>query len=334
MRNRAQKIRLGIFLVVSISVFLFLIIFFTSREFFEKEDVYYVAYENVSVSGLEIGSPVKYLGLKVGTIGDITIDPDNVEKVIVKLSLKPETPIKADAVADITSVGITGLKSIEIRGGSNDAEFLEPGTYIQPGSSITEAITGKAEVIAEKVEKVLNNLQTFTEPDNLNKITEFAESITRFSEQASTTVTRIDSMVAENRSDIRQTISGLKTVTERLNESTKVLASTVIKVQQTVEGDTLGQILGNIRDVSLKLKEADLTTLIDNLAKAAGQTEDLLIKIESDLDRSSQDFSESLHLLRMSLENILDASRKINDDPSILIRGVDQKNTPDDDLNK
>jgi phospholipid/cholesterol/gamma-HCH transport system substrate-binding protein len=334
MRNRAQKIRLGLFLAISSSILFFTIGYFTAREFFKNEDSYYVAYENISVSGLEIGSPVKYLGIKVGTIRDITIDPENVAKVIVELSMKPDTPIKDDAQADITSVGITGLKTIEIRGGSNEAAFLEPESFIQAGSSITEEITGKAEIIAEKAEKVLNNLQVFTHPDNLNKITYLVESITALARQADTTILRIDTVITENREDVRQTITGFKNVVNRLDRSSILLASAIEKIHQTVEGDTLDEILGNVRDVSLKLKEADVNALIENVTQVAKQTQDLLKKVDGDLDRSSQDFTESLRLLKMTLENLLETSRKINDDPSILIRGVNQKNIPDEDLKK
>ncbi|MBS3769064.1 MAG: MlaD family protein [Bacteroidales bacterium] len=75
MRNRSQKIRLGVFLFVSLAILLSVIGFLAAREFFEKEDIYYVSYEGVSVSGLEVGSPVKYMGINVGTIKHITIDP-------------------------------------------------------------------------------------------------------------------------------------------------------------------------------------------------------------------------------------------------------------------
>jgi phospholipid/cholesterol/gamma-HCH transport system substrate-binding protein len=332
MRNRAQKIRLGIFLVISLSVLIFTIGYFTAREFFKKEDIYFVAYENISVSGLEVGSPVKYMGINVGSIRDITIDPENVAKIIVELAMKPATPIKEDAQADITSIGITGLKNIEIRGGSNEANFLVPGSYIQSGYSITETITGKAEIIAEKAEKVLNNLQTFTEPQNLDKITTLVESITKLSRQATNTIMKIDTVVVENRKDIRETISGLKDISDRLDTTSQLLATSIEKIHKTVEGDTLGEILGNVRDVSVKLKEADVGALIKNVTVAANQTQELLKKVDSDLDRGSQDFTESLRLLRMTLENLLETSRKINDDPSILIRGVNQKDIPDEDL--
>jgi phospholipid/cholesterol/gamma-HCH transport system substrate-binding protein len=332
MRHKAQKIRLGVFLIVSSFILLIIIAYFTSREFFEKEDTYYVTYEGMSVGGLEVGSPVKYLGIKVGTITDITIDPDDVNSVIIELALEPGTPIKSDAQANITTIGITGLKNIEIRGGSNNADALEPGSFIKPGSSITQEITGKAEIIAEKAEMVLNNLQIFTEPANLDKFTQMVENITKLAENASVTLSKVDSIVDDNRSDIRRTVTDAREVSETLKRSSESLQETVNYVNRVVKGDTLGDILVNFRDVSLKLREARVGEMIENIAGVASQTQDLLLKVDSDLNRSSQDFSESLRLLKITLENLAEASRKINDDPSILIRGTNPKNTPDQDL--
>ena len=334
MKNQAQKIRLGIFLVVSSTILLIIIAFFTAREFFKKEDTYFVSYEGVSVGGLEIGSPVKYLGIKVGSITSISIDPEDVNSVIVELALKPATPIKEDAEADITSIGITGLKNIEIKGGSNEAESLEPGSFINPGSSITEEITGKAEIIAEKAEKVLNNLQSFTEPDKMNKIINMVEKIALLAENANLTLSKIDSVVNDSQDDIRKTITDARQISSRLNESSQSLHETLSRINSLVKSDTVGDILGNFRDVSLKLKEAEVGKMIENIASVANQTQELLLKVDNDLDRSSQDFSESLRLLRITLDNLAETSRKINDDPSILIRGTEQKDSPDQDLKK
>ena len=334
MRNRSQKIRLGIFLFVSLAILLSVIGFFTTREFFEKEDIYYVSYEGISVSGLEVGSPVKYMGIKVGTIKDIRIDPTNVNKVIIELSLQPDTPIKEDVQADITSMGITGLKAIEISGGSNKAQSLEPGSQIPAGSSLTQEITGKAEVIAQKAEKVLNNLQIFTQPENLNKFTEVLEKISLLTEQANRTVIKIDTIVSENRRDIRQSIAPMKAISERLDESSRLLETTMQTINLKVQSDTIDDILTNVRDVSARLKESDIQALIGNISTVAEQTQELLLKVDQDINNSSRDFSESLELLKLTLENLNKASVKVNNNPSLLLRNTKNKGIPDQDLNR
>jgi phospholipid/cholesterol/gamma-HCH transport system substrate-binding protein len=329
MKTHAQNIRLGIFIAVSLAILLLMVGFFTTQQFLRQEDIYYVAYHDVSVSGLEVGSQVKYLGIKVGVIRDISIDSRDVNRIVVKLALNSGTPIKEDAVANITALGITGLKTIEIGGGSNEAPFLKPEGYIRPGTSVTGEITGKAEVIAEKMESVLNNLQTFTRPENLDKITILVERLTEAAEKANASLSEVDRVLAENRPELKATLLAARSATERLNETSLVLHATVGRVNQLVMSDTLGDILGNAREVSEALRKADLQGLIGELGAAARQTSDLLLLLGEDLNRNSRELSGTLSTLRITLENLEEASRVINRDPSVLLRGVRYKDTPD-----
>jgi phospholipid/cholesterol/gamma-HCH transport system substrate-binding protein len=331
-RNRSQKIRLGVFLVISFAILLGTIGFLTAREVFEKEDIYFVTYEGTSVSGLEVGSPVKYMGINVGTIKDIHIDPNDVNKIIVELALKHQTPIKQDANANIISMGITGLKAIEINGGSNSAASLQPGDHIPAGSSLTQEITGKAEIIAQKAENVLNNLQQFSEPNNLRKFTDMADNINALVIQGNETITMVDSVILENRSDLRSALMPLKQVSERLDQSSALLLASMQTINAKIESDTIDQILSNVRDATLTLKETDFKSMVENIASIAEQTQSLIYRIDNDLDKGSKDFSESLHLLKLTLENLNEASIKINNNPSVLIRGTETKDLPDNNL--
>ncbi len=329
MKTKAQKTRLGIFLIIGFGVLFLLLGYFTTRHLFEQKNTYYVAYYDVSVSGLEVGSPVKYLGINIGSISDIRINPEDINSIIVKLSIRQDAPIKEDAVADIVSIGITGLKTIEIRGGSHEADLLEEHKFIKPGTSLAEDITGKAEIIAFKTEQVLNNLQDFTHPDNLEKITVAIENISDLAENVNTTVSKADEMIEENRMDIRETVLTVNELGMQLNKTSRELDNAIVRVNEIVHSDTVDQVLGNLRDVSLTLKEANLSRLIENFAYLTEQTQRLLAKIDDDLDRSSQDLSENLSLLKVTLENLSETSRKINADPSLLIRRGREPGGPD-----
>ena len=329
MKNKIQKIRLGIFIFISSLLLISLILFFAANQMFEKTDTYYVSYHDVSVSGLEVGSPVNYLGIKIGTISNIYIDPEDINSVIVELSLQPGTPIKKDAYADIVSIGITGLKTIMIRGGSNKAEFLKEGEFINAGTSATEEITGKANVIAEKTEKVINNLQLFTDPENLNKFSDAAAKITLLSEQLSATIQLADTLINENRTEIRETVQTANLIANSLNETSHTLDETLNSIKNIIGSDTIKQIIGNVQDISQHLKETNLNLFIQNLAEVTSQTSQLLLKIDQDLDMNSQELNESMRLLRITLSNLKETSNKINSDPSILLRGPGEKNIPD-----
>lgn len=327
--KRAQRIRLGIFILIGSILLLILVGFFTARRLFEQKDYYYVAYQDVSVSGLEVGSPVKFLGINVGSISEIYIDPSDVNTIIVRLSLRKDTPVKTDAVADIVAMGITGLKTIEIRGGTQEAPFVKEEDYITAGSSLTEEITGKAEVIAFKVEQVLNNLAEFTEPANMAKLTAAVGSISELSDNAAQAFQLMRELVEENRDDLRATVANTREMSIRFDQASTELLAAAGRVNEIVQSDTIGQVLGNIRDISLTLSETNLGELIENLAVATLQTQSILVQISGDIDKGSETLTDNLILLQYTLENLNEASRKINANPSILLRGQGQRGTPD-----
>ncbi len=311
-----------------------LIIFFAANQLFEKSDTYYISYQDISVSGLEVGSPVNYLGIKIGVISNIRIDPDDVNSIIVELSVDEGTPIKEDTQADITTLGITGLKAIEIRGGSNEAEMLQDGDEIEAGNSSTAQITGKANIIAEKTEKVINNLQLFTEPENMQVFTDAARNINSLAMQLNSTTDLLEEMVRENRADIKETVATTSRIAKTLDQSSIAMRETINGLNRMIRGDTIQQIIGNAGDISNQIRESDLKKLIQNLAEMTEQTGVLLYKFDKELDMNSEELNRSLELLRITLMNLEETTNKINSDPSILFRGLEDKNIPDRRLDK
>lgn len=334
MKKRSQRIRLGIFISISSLLLVSMIVFFAARQLFEKSDTYYIAYNDVSVSGLEVGSPVEYLGIRIGTISNISIDPQDINSIIVELAVEPGTPIKQDTRADIVTMGITGLKAIEIRGGSNEARFLSDGEHINAGASTTQEITGRANVIAQKTEKVINNLQVFTDPENLERFTSAADNINELAAQLNSTTHMLDSVISMNRTEIDETVKYARLIAGRLDTASQSFNEAISSVNDVIQGDTIQEILGHAHEISRQISETDLKTLIQDLAAMADQTRILLYKIDQELDVNSKDFSESVQLLRVTLSNLEETTSKINADPSILVRGMEDKNIPDKRLKK
>ncbi|MFP4467698.1 MAG: MlaD family protein [Bacteroidales bacterium] len=327
--KKAQKVRLGIFVLISSLLLLVLIGYFAARNLFEQQENYYVAFSDVSVSGLEVGSSVKFMGIDVGSIASIRIDPDDVNTIIVELTLQEGTPVKEDAKADIVAMGITGLKTIEIRGGSEEADFLEPGDYIPAGSSLAEDLTGKAEVIYLKLEQVLNNLEDFTAPDNIRAFSEAAENIGAFAVEGGEVLGRLDGVVAENREDVKLTVSAVRELSGELSKTSDELFAGVSRFNEIMQGDTLGEVLGNFREISLTLRETNLNELIEQLAQTTMETQNLLRRVGEDVDRGSEALTDNLLILEYTLKNMHDVSRKISTNPSVLIRRPKVEGSPD-----
>jgi len=309
MVTKSQKIRLGIFIAISFLALIIIIIILVAPKFLEVRDPYFVGFTDISVTGLQKGSSVKYHGITVGHVSDVFIDPQDLKRIVVELSLDHGTPIKEDTQAEIAFLGITGLKFIELKGGSAEADPLPPGSFIQPGKSMSETVTNKAEILAAKTEIILNNLAALTAPDNWNKILSLTDN-------AAKTIDELHGILAKNKEALTNTIAHAEQITSDLHALTS--------------SDTLGLIVGNLAEVSSTLKESDLVHLIIEMNTALEHTNNMLRDLEVIFSKSRTDLYFSIESMRESADYLAQFSRTISEDPSVLIRGAKPKNAPDD----
>lgn len=306
MITKSQKIRLGIFVFVAVALLLILLSLVIGSKFLEKRDIYYIAYKDVSVSGLDIGSAVKYHGIRVGRIEELKVDTEDITRIIVKISVKEKTPIKSDVKAVISAVGITGLKLIELVGGTTEAETLKPNSFIESGPSVFEEITGKAEIISEKLEIVLNNLAEITKEANQRKV----EKI----------LTNINILLSENREPITSTLSNLDSISFYAIQFTKSASEAVEKLNTILHSEELQNLLANSEEFSSKLAKVDISTTIEELNDAIKQANDAFLHIDRTVLKSRSDILETLEILKETVDYLNEFSRDISEDPSILLR--------------
>jgi len=327
MVTRAQKIRLGIFIIISITVILIAIGTLSYDRVFDTRDIYYITYKDVSVSGLDVGSQVKYLGLNVGNVRDIKIDPKDITRIIVTVAIEQGTPIKEDVRAEISTIGITGLKQIELRGGTVESDMLQPGGYIQPGKSLTEDITGRAEVIAEKIELVLNNLLALSSSENQDRIFAFVD-------ESANTVRKVSEVLDENRERMDRTMANLDTLVVELKLMSTAAKTTAETFNNFMSSDTLNTMLADMQNITSTVREVDLTKLIEDVNKVLVSLDDVLTHTETLVMRNSGKFVDTIDELHLITRYLSSTARRIDSNPSILIRGSRPQSPPDDKLER
>lgn len=327
MVSRSQKIRLGIFVVVSIFALLLTLLLTVAPKFFEKRDVYYIGYRNISVSGLQEGGPVKYHGLSVGYVSNIKIDPKDIRRVIVEISLDHGTPIKKDTYADITAMGITGLMLIELRSGSNESENLETGGFIVPGRSFNELITGRAETIVEKVEILLNNMNDLTTQDKRDKILVMMDNFSKAMDE-------IFHMLHDNKHVLNRTLEKADTLTTELVLLTNQANETLASLNAVLGSDSLKAIVDNVAQITDAMNQVEYGEIMTEMNQALEHMNSILKNLDAGLSQNRNGIKNSIDALKESVEYLNEFSRIISEDPSVLIRGAKPQNAPDFDLEK
>jgi phospholipid/cholesterol/gamma-HCH transport system substrate-binding protein len=131
----------------------------------------YQAVIQESVAGLSVDAPVKYLGVDVGKVARIEIDPQNSEQVRLHFLVKRGTPIKRDSVAVLKAQGLTGIAYIELSGGSAGSPPLLAGAdgeipTIPTKPSLSARLENVLSNVLANVDRVSNNLNAVLGPDN------------------------------------------------------------------------------------------------------------------------------------------------------------------------
>lgn len=136
----------------------------------QKMDTYQ-AVIGESVAGLSVDAPVKYLGVDVGKVDRIEIDPHNPLQVRLHFAVAQGTPIKRDSVAVLKSQGLTGIAYVELSGGSLASPALRPGADGVPPTipfkpSLSARLENVLTSVLTNVDRVSNNLNAVFDADN------------------------------------------------------------------------------------------------------------------------------------------------------------------------
>ncbi len=318
MVTAAQRIRLGIFLAVAATLLVITLGVVAGSKLLERRDQYSIRYRDISVGGLETGADVKYSGIRVGRVDDIRIDPADVTTVIVDISVRERTPIKEDSEASIVTMGITGMKAIEIGGGTQESPMLPPGSEIRAGVSAFDAISGRAEIVAEKVEQVLNNLIHLTGDENRNH---FVEALTN----GARLMASLDTLLVQNRSSLESSLDNLAVLTDEFAQTTRSFRNVVAAIDSVVTSPSFYGTVDNLAVVSKDLSEADLKGLTNELTEAARQANLTFTRADLTMLKSREDILQSLESLREGMEYFNEFARLISENPSLILRGRAQE---------
>jgi phospholipid/cholesterol/gamma-HCH transport system substrate-binding protein len=196
------KVRLGLFITVGLAIFV-TAVFLIGKQKNLFDPVFKLTATFNNVSGLQVGSNVRFSGINVGTVDDIIIINDSTVRVDLLIKNSVRRFIKADCEAAIGSAGIIGDRILVITQGSNDAPLPKDGQHIASKEPVeTDAIMASVKVTADNAAIISKQLAQI-----LGKIA-----------RGNGTIGRLlgDSTMAEN---INQTIVSLRSSSKGLNEN-------------------------------------------------------------------------------------------------------------------
>ncbi|WP_201523222.1 MlaD family protein [Aliarcobacter butzleri] len=280
MDTKINFFKIGLF-VSSLFTLLVIFIFWLGKYGLEnkKYDDYSIFFSE-SVSGLNIGSSIKFMGFEVGTVKDIKINPYNSEEIQIDIQIQKGTPIKEDNFAILGNLGITGLKYIELKGGSNNSKLLGENQYgmkvIKSKTSAlttfvdsTEDITKEITILLGQMKKVLNDENISNFSSLLSKSEKSMENIEQFSAYLVKNEKKIDELITSMKNFANtgnSSFASVKTSADSFKELTT-------KIKEEFDKGTF-----DLKGMSSESFE-NLNSLLKNLENNLNLTQDLINNI-------------------------------------------------------
>ena len=158
----SQKIRIGIFTIVGILI-LVIGIFLIGKNKNMFGDTFKVYGTFNTVGGLQVGNNIRFAGIDVGTVENISLVSDTIVRVDMLLQSKIKPFLKASSLASIGSDGLMGDKLIMITAGGPGATLLKEGEKIKTANPLDfDKTIARMTKVAENAEVLSGSLAGIT----------------------------------------------------------------------------------------------------------------------------------------------------------------------------
>jgi len=156
------KVRLGLFIAIGLALFV-LTIFIIGKQKNLFNPVFKLTSTFYNVSGLQVGNNIRFTGVNVGTVDNISIINDSTVRVDMLIKKEVKQFIKSDCKVAIGSEGLIGDRLLIITQGSSNAPLAKEGQQLASVEPIeTDAImaslqvtAGNAEIISKQLAEIM-----------------------------------------------------------------------------------------------------------------------------------------------------------------------------------
>jgi phospholipid/cholesterol/gamma-HCH transport system substrate-binding protein len=308
MDRDANYVAVGAFVLLVIAMAVTFVFWYTEQQdkrTYQRYEIYF----DGSVSGLNAGSPVRYLGVDVGKVARILLDPQQRKRVQVIADIDSSAPIDDRTRASLSLQGITGLLFINLE---QDPKAIATGALAQ-GQHYPVILSARSDF-----DVLLSNLPALT--------THLVELADRFNEVFSD----------ENVNSLKVTLDNARRTSERLPDTVREVQALVADVRHTTEEvrgaavDIRGIITHSAPDLEAAL--TNVRHISDNLASTTQRLDGFLAKNEPGISMFAQEslpeFEQLIRESRQAARDFRDLSRSLKQNPTQLIytsayRGVE-----------
>ena len=302
-KSKSQKLKLGIFVILSTVLFLTVVYLIGQKQnMFKKSFTISAFFQNVN--GLQKGNNVRYSGIDIGMVNAIEMVNDSVIKVSMKIEEKIIKHIRKNAIATIGSDGLVGNMIVNIIPGEGKSSKIYNGDVIESYSRIgADDILSTLSATNDNISILIASLLEIT--DKMNK------------GEGTLGILLNDTIMAK---DLQSSVSNIKKVSRGASKSIQEINSMIASlksnkegvfgalVNDTISGQKLKTIVSNLEDSSIEIDNVlnGIKTIVGEVNSSKGAF-NYLIKD-----------STLVQELKSTMKNINEGTDKFNDNMEAL----------------
>lgn len=248
----------------------------------------YEIYFDGSVSGLTRGAPVRYLGVDVGRVVAMSIDPHNSSRAQVIVDIDSRTPISDKTVAVLALQGVTGVLYIDLSENVASARLAEPEAserypVIRAARSNFDVLLASLPEMVGLVSSMLQRAERTLSDENIAALSRTLGNLDKASAALPDTLREVRALIGDLRStsaELRDTATSIRAVTEDTGPQLRKVVARLGEVADSLAEATarLDQVIGENRaDVRSFTRDSlpELEQLLHEGRDAAAQIRDL-----------------------------------------------------------
>jgi len=305
METRAHHVLIGLVTVLVVAGAMLFGLWLTKSSVDDAFKDYEVIF-NEAVSGLSRGSPVQYNGIKVGDVTSLRLDPKDPRRVLARVRLSGDTPVKEDTQAKLTLAGVTGNSFIQLSGGTPQSPELRgkdgklPVIVASP-SPISRLLNDSSDLVTN-INLLLHNANQMFSESNIDRLSNTLANL----EQTT-------GAFANKKGGISDAIEQLAQVGKQAN-ATLAETQALIRNANGLLGTQGKQAIGSAEQA------------MQSLAESAATINSLLQDNRQSIDDGAQGLNQltpAIRELRETLNSLKGISRRLEADPSGYLLGRD-----------
>ncbi|MGH9787833.1 MAG: MlaD family protein, partial [Candidatus Acidiferrales bacterium] len=289
--HRAEEIKVGLFVLAALVLLLAALALVGGVNLFQSPKNVYTLRTKFA-GGIESGSPVRYAGMKVGRVEKLAFDPDDPGRAVVTITVDPQTPVREDSTAKITSLGMLGENYVEISAGTKEKLALPSGSEIQTKESVQwgelvdnfGGATDEAKALLAdarpRVNKALDNINDLTNEENRRRV------------RAS--LRKIDEILTDAKPRLKSIMTNVDSASAKVDKFMDEIKDTRVRL------DALLQNWNNLA----KDDDAEVQRTLRELRKTLVRAEGAMDEVRRLLVANRDQIDTTLENIEVSTENI------------------------------